>query len=206
MKLKFEIAIACMFIVFAAALLLIGCSTNKNKYIEENKKEDIGYTEVEETENILENTIEKIEHEIEPTVETEHIIDTEQTVEAEPIEDEPIFYLSEYERSVAECMVMGESGAEPYDGQLLVAQCILNACLKDGLQPSQVRKEYGYYGWHNNPSQDAKDAVSAVFDDGYKVVEECILYFYAPRYSGGGWHETQRFVIEVGGHRFFSEW
>lgn len=124
----------------------------------------------------------------------------------EPIIKEPSFLLSDYERWVAECIVMGESGSEPYDGQILVAQCIVNACLKDGLQPSEVRTKYKYSGWKQNPTESVKNAVSSVFDDGYRLVDEYILYFYAPKYSKGRWHETQRFVIEVGGHRFFAEW
>lgn len=124
----------------------------------------------------------------------------------EPTKPESTFYLSGYERRIAECVVMGESGGEPYDGQVLVAQCMLNACLKDDLQPSEVRIEYQYSGWDDNPSDSVKDAVSAVFDNGYKATDEFILYFYAPKYSKGEWHETQRFVTEVGGHRFFSEW
>lgn len=117
-----------------------------------------------------------------------------------------VFYLSDYERRVVECIVMGEAGGEPYEGQILVAQCLLNACKKDGLQPSQVRKEYKYSGWSSNPSKSVKNAVSAVFDDGYKATNEYVLYFYAPKYAKGKWHETQKFVCEVGGHRFFAEW
>lgn len=229
MKLRFKIAIIGVVIICIAAMLLIGYNMNKDKYIEENEKEDAQLvTEYTEVEDALENTTEEIEfenevehetepviemepiEEVEPTKEGEVIEETEPTTEVieetEPIEEKPVFYLSDYERQVVECLVMGESGAEPYDGQVLVAQCILNACLKDGLQPSQVRKQYGYYGWHNNPSESVKDAVSAVFDDGYKITEELILYFYAPKYSSGRWHETQCFVIELGGHRFFSEW
>ena len=123
--------------------------------------------------------------------------------EAEPIE--PVFYLSDNERRIAECIVMGEARGESYEGQVLVAQCILNACLKDELQPSEVQKKYKYSGWHDNPSESVKDAVSAVFDDGYKVTDEPVLYFYAPKLTTSKWHETQRFVIEVGCHRFFAE-
>ena len=154
--------------------------------------------------------------EVEPTIETEPIVETEPTEETEPVEEEaietepveiePFFYLSDYERQVVECMVMGESGAEPYEGQVLVAQCILNACIKEGIQPSRVRTKYQYSGWNKNPSESVKKAVSEVFDDGYKITEEFILYFYAPKYSSGRWHETQKFIIQVGGHKFFAEW
>lgn len=100
---------------------------------------------------------------------------------------------------------MGESGGESYEGQILVSQCLLNACLKEELQPSEIRKKYKYSGWNENPSKSVKKAVREVFDNSYKVTDEFILYFYAPKYCDGRWHETQRFVAEVGGHRFFTE-
>lgn len=136
-------------------------------------------------------------------IETDKEVDT--IIETNIKEDSTTFHLSDYERWVAECIVMGESGGEPYEGQILVAQCLLNACLKDGLQPSEVRIKYKYSGWKENPTSKVKDAVSKVFDEGYKVTEEFILYFYAPKYAKGTWHETQIFVIELGGHRFFKE-
>lgn len=114
------------------------------------------------------------------------------------------FYLSDEEREVVENIVMGESGGEPYEGQLLVAQCIVNAAIKEGLQPSDIRTEYQYSGWNEQPSESVKLAVSAVFDNGEKVVEETVLYFYAPDKVESDWHESLTFVIEVGGHRFFS--
>ena len=128
------------------------------------------------------------------------------TKKIETTKPKSVFYLSDYERRVVECIVMGESGAESYKGQILVAQCLLNACKKDGLQPSQVRTKYKYSGWNTNPSESVKKAVRAVFDDGYKVTSEYVLFFYAPKYAKGRWHETQKFVCEVGGHRFFAEW
>ena len=30
------------------------------------------------------------------------------------------------------------------------------------------------------------------------------MFFYAPKYATSKWHETQTFVIEIGGHRFFK--
>lgn len=54
-------------------------------------------------------------------------------------------------------------------------------------------------------TQSVKDAVAAVFDAGDTVTTEPILFFYAPRRTVSKWHESQRFVIEIGGHRFFAE-
>lgn len=144
------------------------------------------------------NTTVEIENDKEVDAELKEI-HTETDAKAE-------FYLSDYERWVAECVVMGESGGESYEGQVLVAQCLLNACLKEGLQPSEIRKKYKYAGWYDNPSNSVKTAVREVFDNGYKVTDEFILYFYAPKICKSDWHETQRFVIEVGGHKFFAEW
>ena len=116
------------------------------------------------------------------------------------------FRLSDYERRVVECMVMGESGSESYKGQLLVAYCILNACKKDGLQPSEVRRIYKYSGWHDSPTKSVKKAVSSIFDDGYRPINDTPLYFYAPKYCNSSWHETQRYICTVGGHKFFGRW
>lgn len=220
-KLKRLIKLAIIIVIIATiSAIKIVCKCNVKtdvKTTESSNVETIETTEMIEDETTkstepTESTIaEETEVATEPT--TEEVI--EETVpETEPkkednelvVEDEPTFYLSDYERRIVECMVMGESGNQPYDGQVLVAQCVLNACLKDGLQPSEVRTKYKYSGWHNNPSDSVKEAVSAVFDDGHKVTDEFILYFYAPKYCNSKWHESQRFVIEVGGHRFFAEW
>lgn len=119
--------------------------------------------------------------------------------------NEPYFYLTDSERQIAECMVMGEAGSESYYGQTLVAYCILNACEKDDLQPSEVRRVYKYSGWHEKPSESVKNAVKQVFEDGYKPVDDTPLWFYAPKWCNSAWHEEQRFIIEVGDHRFFGE-
>lgn len=145
---------------------------------------------------------------------TDTTINTDTTVENEVIyvepqiveEDKsPYFELSDHERWVVECIVMGEAGGESWDGKRLVAQCILNACLRDGILPSEVRNQYKYAGWNDNPSDEVRAAVSAVFDDGNVVTDEPILWFYAPKYCTSNWHETQVHVLTEGGHKFFKE-
>ena len=131
-------------------------------------------------------------------------------------EFEPVFELSDYERWVVCCMVAGESKGESYEGQWAVAQCIYQACINDGLQPSEVRIEYKYSGWDENLELDnpelwtqIEEIVSRVFDYGEMYVEDEILWFYAPRWMKNGiseWHESQRFVVEIGGHLFFAPW
>lgn len=229
MKTDFKITslvfIVCVFVILAVSIMLMVEQSNGQKAdettIENNETTEViietevtieseegettttlteqtetDTTNVETKETITTNEDTEIETETETETETEEVI----------VEVEPPFYLSDYERKIAECVVMGEAGGESYEGQVLVAQCLLNGCIKEGMQPSQLRIKYKYSGWRDESSDSVKRAVSAVFDEGYKITEEFILYFYAPRYSEGRWHETQRFVIEVGGHRFFAEW
>lgn len=68
-----------------------------------------------------------------PGIETQTPI---QTPAAEPT-PAPRFELSAAERDVVERVVMAEAGGESFEGQMLVAQCILNACEKTGTQPSR---------------------------------------------------------------------
>lgn len=118
--------------------------------------------------------------------------------------DSVYFRLSESERRIAECIVQGEAGGEDLTGKMLVAQCLVNACIESNIQPSQARVQLKYSGWKENVSDETRQAVREVFDNGHQVVSEPILYFYAPKLCTSKWHETQDFVIEHGCHRFFA--
>ena len=121
-------------------------------------------------------------------------------------ETPPVRYeLTAEERDTVERVVMAEAGGESYEGQVLVAQCILNAAEKLGQQPSEAVVTLHYAKGRPEPTQSVRDAVAAVFDRGETITDEPILYFYAPARTTSEWHESQIFVIEVGGHRFFAE-
>ena len=109
------------------------------------------------------------------------------------------------EPDTVERVVMAEAGGESFEGQMLVAQCILNAAEKRGVDPSEAVVLYSYTKSRPDPTQRVKDAVAAVFDRGETVVDEPILYFYNPALVTSDFHESQIFVIEEGGHRFFAE-
>jgi hypothetical protein len=88
-----------------------------------------------------------------------------------------------------------------------VVQCLFNACQREGCSPEQVLRDYQYTGPADWISDEARNAWDAVFCSGYRFVDfEDALYFYAPVYCDSPWHESQRFVIEVGGVRFFGRW
>lgn len=114
------------------------------------------------------------------------------------------YFLTPQERDLVERVVMAESGGESYKGQMLVCQCILNACEIDGIRPAEVIRKYVYAKARPEPSDSVKQAVSAVFDEGEQATGEPILYFYAPALTTSEFHESQIFVIEEGGHRFFK--
>ena len=137
--------------------------------------------------------------------ESEEEIDETADISEEAAESGPRFYLSDYERAELESLVMAESGAESYEGQMGVAQCILNACEKEGKQPSEIAIMYRYTKHRPAPNESVKEAVRAVFDRGEVITDAKILYFYAPALVDSAWHESQTYVLTVGGHKFFAE-
>jgi len=118
----------------------------------------------------------------------------------------PVTYaLTDAERREICEVVMVESGNEPYEGQLAVAQCILDGCRYEGMRPIELIKAYKYTAGRKSPSKSVEQAVSDVFDKGVRVVEHRILYFYNPARNPNTFHETQKFIIEIGNHRFFDK-
>ena len=122
----------------------------------------------------------------------------------------PFFNLAEADRKTIQYIVAGEAKGEPMEGKMAVAQCILNGMVKSNWSAERVRIEYQYSGWDDeleNTNSEAwaevVEAVSRVFDDGELISDKPILYFYAPEYSSGKWHETLEFSFELSGHRFF---
>ena len=139
----------------------------------------------------------------ETSAETQSPETTEQTEAS--TEPAVFFKLTTEERTLIEQVVSAESRGEPYDGQVAVAQCILNACLKDGIRPAEAIVEYKYTKNRVEPTSSVRAAVAAVFDRGEGVTDEPIVYFYNPAIGCGDFHETQIFVIEIKNHRFFKE-
>lgn len=118
----------------------------------------------------------------------------------------PFYPLTDDERDIVERVVAAEANTEGFTGQVLVAQCVLNTSLARDMRPDEVVLEAGQYASPTSEaSEEVKEAVSAVFDDGYKVTEEPIRFFYAPKHSAGTWHESSlEFVLEWKGHKFFK--
>lgn len=141
---------------------------------------------------------------IEPTKMPEPMEMIAEVKEEKPAAKEVRYSLDPEQRDIVERVVMAEAGAEDYDGMRLVAQCILNACEIDGISPDEAIEKYQYTKPAESASEACRGAVRAVFDDGDVVTQERILFFYAPAICYSEWHESQVFVLEHGGHRFFK--
>lgn len=131
------------------------------------------------------------------------------TVEPEEVfvEPQPYYPLTEAERDALAVVLMCETGGVDELAAELVATCVLNACEKDGLRPVEVFDKYQYAVKEKTPNSVCYAAVQSVFDEGSRASDECILWFYSPANMPDGvsrWHETQEFVLEYAGHRYFK--
>lgn len=115
------------------------------------------------------------------------------------------YNLTDAERYEVASVVTAEAEGEPYAGKIAVAQCILQACEDDGIRPTEVLVTYCYSPNRPEPTAEALEAVRDVFDFGNVVTTEPIKYFYAPAKVESEWHESQSYVLEINGHRFFTE-
>lgn len=111
------------------------------------------------------------------------------------------------DREILEALVYGEAGDEGFAGQCLVAQCLRDTMSRmKTTDVKKVIKTFKYAGrTDRGTSQSCKDAVAFIFDNGGFVVKQRVIYFYAPHMVESKFHESQDFVIEWGGHRFFDD-
>lgn len=89
-----------------------------------------------------------------------------------------------------------------------VAQALYNACEREGWKytPKEIMRKYHYTGPAAWVSDEAAQAYDEIFGCGYTYTDfGNATVFYAPRYGWSAYHESQRFVIEVNGVRFFEE-
>lgn len=130
-------------------------------------------------------------------------------VDKEVPEHTTMFSLSDYDRHIVEQVIMEECGYEPYEGIVAVAQCIYNTAVNKNVSPAYVVQVPGQYASPSEKpaNENVKRAVRQVFDLEEFYVEEPIMYFYAPKYSSGRWHESSpnlEYACTIGGHKFFK--
>lgn len=159
--------------------------------------------------------------------------ETENVSQIEAIESQPtstyryanLVSLTNDERYLAYCIIAGEVGPCSYKDKLYVAQCLYNAKVRCKLTAGDhkghslfdIRSEYGYAGYTDfnafkqecinsgvNYYEDIVKAVNEVFDNFNMPSQEFVLYFYNPKKSKGGFHESQKFIEQTYAHKYFA--
>jgi hypothetical protein len=102
-------------------------------------------------------------------------------------------------------LVFGEAGNQGYYGQLLVAQAIRDTIVYEGNgNIEELIKKYRYSAsLDKGYTEETVKACDYILGGGF-AVKHRILYFYAPKIVKANFHETQKFVVEYEGHRFFD--
>lgn len=143
----------------------------------------------------------------EVSVTDQHIVEVapEEEKELRPTYENTCAFDYEYVLRV----VAAECRGEPYEGQMAVAQCILNTAWERSMTPEEVVKEKNQYAspvTNLEHIELVRDACDAVFFEGDGATEEPIRFFYSTK---GGfvskWHENNlEFVMQIGNHKFFK--
>ena len=120
-------------------------------------------------------------------------------------QDKLAYTLTQEEKELIERVVASEGRGEGRTGQALVCQVILNRAelwdmsILDVLTaPNQFSKPY-----QGEISEDIKDMVSLVFDEGYRPIDANITHFHA-NYVNPVWASSKTFVLEHGNHLFYE--
>lgn len=125
------------------------------------------------------------------------------TVPAQPHRDSGKA-LTEEERVAIERIVMCEAGGEGEKGQMMVAQCILDGMLRYDYTIEEYIKCYKVMSTsYSNVTDEVRNSVSRVFDNGERVIEQKADLWYNPAITPSEWHEKQQYVTTIGSHRFF---
>lgn len=114
------------------------------------------------------------------------------------------YKLTDEDRIGVECIVMCEAGGEGAKGQMMVAQCILEGLRRYNFTLAEYIVYYKVAS--TSPSRvtdEVRESVSRVFDDGERVIEQNVDLWYNPALVTSKWHEEQEYVTTVGSHRFF---
>lgn len=115
----------------------------------------------------------------------------------------PSLLQNEAEREMIERVVMAEAMGEPFEGQVAVAQTILDRSVLWDMTPVEVITQNSQYAnmYPGDISQSVKDAVAAVFDQGHRAFEEPVTHFHSG--SEPYWAEVKTSRGQIGGHKFY---
>ena len=103
---------------------------------------------------------------------------------------------------------MQEFGSGGYTACCIQAQALRDAVIYEDSDVEDIYHSYQYdrYYCPYEPNQDCYDAIDYIFEQGGLAVPHRILFMYNPYYATSSWHESQNFVVEYGGVRYFDAW
>lgn len=128
----------------------------------------------------------------------------EQMLDTEIKSAEIVYFVNEAERELIERVVMSESRGEPFEGMIAVAQTIKDRSDLWGMTPVEVVTKPKQYAmpYQGEVSTEIEDAVSLVFDQGYRAFEPATTHFHAD-YVNPYWTESKTSRGTIGSHRFY---
>lgn len=113
------------------------------------------------------------------------------------------YFSNNAERELIERVVAAESRGEPFEGQIAVAQTIKDRSDLWGMTPVEVVSKPNQYAkpYYGEIPVEVADAVSLVFEQGYRAFEEPVTHFH----SGAEpyWAESKVNRGSLGNHRFY---
>ena len=125
----------------------------------------------------------------------------------EEIIEEPCWPLTDEERDLVERVVAAEARGESIEGQMAVAQVIMDRAATRNQSIIKVcTAKYQFAApYQGEISEKTKDAVSFVFDKGDRPFE-LVTHFYAWNLiDPPHWTEDKEFVGRIGDHDFFAD-
>ena len=118
------------------------------------------------------------------------------------------YTLSDDERQTVEQIVACEAGADDYEGQVAIALCIRNYCLRHNCTVDEAVRALQISTYRRAVTNTNREAVLSAFDHHCDwPTEEPIEFWCTPGAAErGAWHETGAdFVGQYGAHRFYKE-
>lgn len=117
--------------------------------------------------------------------------------------------LTQEECDMLVTVILAECRGEEVMGQIAVAQCIRDMMEYSGAAAIEVVQKYGYATEILAPVSEetrniAKDVITKVFVQGVRATPYRILFFYNPDVVKSEWHESQKYVMTLGRHKFFD--
>ena len=115
--------------------------------------------------------------------------------------------LTAEDRDLVERVVAAEARGESLEGMAAVAQSIRDRAGAWHMSYADVVNQPHQYAdpYQGEISHDVKEAVSAVFDDNYRVFgDELVLYFFNPDKAAPVWADDVNYLGSIGNHNFYN--